>query len=541
MLERELGFFHSSPVQTTSFSISINGNLHGYFRGKQGLRQGDPMSPYLFMLVMEVLSLLLQHAAVSSNGFKYHAQCAKQKIINVSFADDLFIFVHGDVWSIGKVKQALERFTSISGLVSSPAKSTVYFCNVPLNVRQDILRLMPFQEGSLPVRYLGVPLITTKLIFKDCNPLVDRMEKKIDSWLNKSLSFAGRLQLVNSGRAKAKVALSDICLPKAEGGLGIWSISDSRGSISWGWRKLLSIRDIVRPFIWKLVRSGLQTNVWSDNWCHLSPLSSFITPRRISNVGFSISSSIADLIDVNGQWKWPQAWYDIYPMLIELNVPQLIHNMEDRTIWKDLEGNNCHFQSLEVWNVIRHRESPVPWVNGVWFSQCILRHSFHLWLVIKNKLKTQDRLAVWEVGSATNLNLMCCPLCRNNRDSRDHLFFQCSFASNVWKEVKPMVSLEKVDDSWQSIMDWMTENASSKKTEHIVCKLVISAATYFIWLERNNCLFSNAHANVATVVGRIKNTVRLCLMGFEFRGDAKVEKMLKKWEIARNEEENDPG
>ncbi|KAF5805415.1 putative reverse transcriptase zinc-binding domain-containing protein [Helianthus annuus] len=443
------------------------------------------------------------------------------------------------------------------------------------------------------------------------------MEKKIDSWLNKSLSFAGRLQLINSvlssmhiywasvfiiparvihdlekfmrrflwnagsqGRAKAKVAWSDVCLPKTEGGLGIRSISDvnkalmtshiwsivtrrkslwvdwiyahklndrsfwdvnPRGSVSWGWRKLLAIRGSVRPYIWKEIRSGRQTKMWTDNWCHLSPLSAFITPRRIAQAGFSMSSTVADLIDGNGQWKWPVAWYNLFPVLINLEVPQLSHDMLDRTVWRDLEGKSCSFRSLEVWNVVRHRESIVPWFNGVWFSQCIPRHSFHLWLVIKNKLKTQDRLAVWEVGSATNLNLMCCPLCRNNRDSRDHLFFRCSFSSKVWNDIKAMASLDQIDDSWQSVMDWMFVHASSKKVDHIVCKLVIAATTYFIWLERNNCLFSNDQAKVESVVVRIKNIVRLRLMGFEFKGDSKVDRMLKTWEIAASEQVGDPG
>ncbi|KAJ0871216.1 putative RNA-directed DNA polymerase [Helianthus annuus] len=604
-------------VTSVTYSVSLQGNLHGYFRGKRGLRQGDPMSPYLFTMVMEILSLLLQRGACTSTGFKFHAQCVKQKIINVAFADDLFIFVHGDVTSVKKVRDALEQFTNASGLKPSPAKSTVYFCNVPQHVKQEILQVMPFNQGTLPVRYLGVPLISTKLMYKDCKPLVDRVEKKIDNWVNKSLSFAGRLQLItsvlssmhvywasvfiiptrvtneleklmrrflwnanNQGRAKAKVAWAEVCLPKDEGGLGIRSISDvnkalmanhvwsiltkrkslwvqwiyshklngkslwdvqPRGSISWGWRKILAIRATIRPFIWKIIRNGAQTNAWSDKWNQICPLNSFISPRNIANAGFQLTSSIADIIDENGQWKWPSAWYDIYPVLIGLTVPQLIQDLEDSTTWKDLDGNNRPFGSLEVWHNIRTRKQPVTWVNGVWFSQCIPRHSFHLWLVIKNKLKTQDRLAVWEAGSETNLRLMCCPLCMRDRDSRDHLFFQCSFAQQVWITARSMVNMEGIDGSWHSIMGWLDQNASSKKTEYIVGKLVIAASTYFVWQERNNRLFSNTKANVEVISEKIVGTVRLRLMGFKFKSVAGNQRLLKKWNIVPSEAEIDPG
>ncbi|XP_022003143.1 uncharacterized protein LOC110900567 [Helianthus annuus] len=322
-------------------------------------------------------------------------------------------------------------------------------------------------------------------------------------------------------------------------GKSFWEIQ-CKGNITWGWRKLLAIRPSIRSSIWITVKSGRQTNAWSDNWCSYSPLRSFISPRAIANAGFSLNSMVADLISETGQWLWPEAWYDTYPVLINVDIPQLIADVEDRFGWKDLEGKIQHFGSWEVWNNLRYRDDKVTWANAVWFTQCIPRHSFHLWLVIKDKLKTQDRMSVWEAGSATNLQLMCCPLCKYDRDSRDHLFFQCPYASKVWGLVRNMVDMGNVTNTWSSIMQWMETNTNSRTLEHIICKIMVAASTYYIWQERNKRLFSPLQRSAEALSKTITDTVRLRIMGLKIGGQPNYKKIMERWLISKNLE-IDPG
>ncbi|XP_022003172.1 uncharacterized protein LOC110900596 [Helianthus annuus] len=275
-------------------------------------------------------------------------------------------------------------------------------------------------------------------------------------------------------------------------------------------------------------------------WCTGSPLRSVITPRYITNAGFNLRTTVADVIDQNGNWKWPQAWFDLFPVLITISVPNLDSNAEDRLVWKDVDGKPGDFKSAQVWNTIRSQEHHAPWANMVWFSQCIPRHAFHMWLAFRNKLKTQDRMAVWEAGSQTNLNLMCCPLCNYDRDSRDHLFFQCNFSAQVWNKVKAMVNLTNVDTTWSSILNWVEQHSRSKSVDHIVSKLVIAAASYYIWQERNNRLSTNSKRTVDQVAEMVKGSVRLRLMSFRFRASSAKERIFKAWQIC-NDDVVDPG
>nr|GEW65082.1 hypothetical protein [Tanacetum cinerariifolium] len=278
---------------------------------------------------------------------KWIMACVKSPSFSICISGD----IHGS-------SKASGVYVKVTGLVPSNPKSATFFCNVVNHVKISILNVMPFLEGELPVKYLGVPLISSRLPNKDCKVFVEKARNRISDWKNKSLSFAGSIPFTQKRhtiaymgflwcngeykRGKAKVAWDDICLPKREGGLGIrclkvfnlalmttniWNIVSNKESLwvrwihmyklkgrtfwdispkafmSWGWRKILQLRDIVKPFFWMQVENGLTASLWYDTWYNQSPLSNFISPRDIAREGHHLRMCVADIIS-NGDWEW---------------------------------------------------------------------------------------------------------------------------------------------------------------------------------------------------------------------------------------------
>ncbi|XP_056842877.1 uncharacterized protein LOC130495492 [Raphanus sativus] len=303
-------FIHwiSLCITTASFSVQVNGELAGYFQSKRGLRQGCSLSPYLFVICMNVLSRMIDEAAKKGK-IGFHPKCKNIDLTHLCFADDLMIFADGTKRSVEEILRVFDAFDKMSGLRISLEKSTLFLAGVSAQKQDEILSHFPFESGSLPVRYLGLPLLTKNMTVLDYMPLIEKIRKRISSWTGRFLSYAGRLQLIKSvitslanfwmaafrlpsgcikeierlcsaflwsgtelNNRKAKVSWADICSTKQEGGLGlrrlkevntvsclklIWRILSSN-SMWVNWVKIYLIR---KSSIW-MVKENTQSGSW---------------------------------------------------------------------------------------------------------------------------------------------------------------------------------------------------------------------------------------------------------------------------------------
>jgi hypothetical protein len=184
-------------VETTSFSVCVNGSLFGFFKGKCGVRQGDPLSPYLFIIGMEYFSRLLK-INTQHPGFHFHPKCQALGINHLDFADDILLLYHCDMASVSIVLHQLNVFGETSGLEINTTKSSIFFAGVSGEMKQAILCFSKFTKGSFPFEYLGVPLNPHRLLASQFSTLIHKLELAIQSWMGKHLFYTSRLKLIKS-------------------------------------------------------------------------------------------------------------------------------------------------------------------------------------------------------------------------------------------------------------------------------------------------------------------------------------------------------
>lgn len=161
------------------------------FKSRRGIRQGDPKSPFLFVICMEYISRLLK-ASEDHMQFRFHPRCNKLKLNHLCFADDLIIFYLGDLEFVRFILSYLEIFSHSSGLVANSTKSNIYIAGVSTSLKAHSVDVCKIPLRSMPFRYLGVLLSSKRLSSAECEHIAVKMTSQIRSWHAKNLSYTAR-------------------------------------------------------------------------------------------------------------------------------------------------------------------------------------------------------------------------------------------------------------------------------------------------------------------------------------------------------------
>ena len=295
---------------------------------QRGLCQGDPISPMLFVIIMEVLNSLFREADRRRALTPLPGRVITHRAS--LYADDVVLLVSPNAADLDCVRQILDLFAGASGLVMNFDK----FVAVPIMCSEGsveaVQRAFPCVVASFPCRYLGVPLSVRRLRRVDEQPLVDAIAARIPTWKASMLTNAGRVlltkvtvsaipvhtsiacclsawamdQIDKRRRAflwagtstvaggECKVAWPIVCMPKHLGGLGVLDLRFfgfalrlrwewlARTSPQATWLKLScraekEVAAMTSASMRVAVGDGVSTCLWTDSWTAVGPLCSY--------------------------------------------------------------------------------------------------------------------------------------------------------------------------------------------------------------------------------------------------------------------------
>ncbi|KAK4385402.1 putative ribonuclease H protein [Sesamum angolense] len=356
-----------------------------------------------------------------------------------------------------------------------------------------MIDILGFQEGSLPVKYLGVPLISSRLTIADCKPLINKLDTRIAGWSHLNLTFAGRAQLIKSvlstlhsywasvfilpkgiinvieakmrkflwqgstGRGYAKVAWDQLCRPKEEGGLGFHNI-------------LVINKALMLKHLWKIVQND-RHSIWVD----------WILLHRLRN------NSLWTFNGSTGSWGWKK--------MIKLSPVLQRGLIYQSFLSRALQHGH--------WNWPSHNDPDISEI----VSQLPLVHQNSPDTIIWKHASGQ-----FSVKSATELI----------QPPNDRVGGMDSYKVRFhW----PL-------SGWQHCIKWASKRWRSEHLINAASRALLAALVYYIWIERNNRKFTATSSAAESVARRVVEEVRLRILSDDFIPSLQTRTLYRIWKIA---------
>ncbi|GKV48452.1 hypothetical protein SLEP1_g55265 [Rubroshorea leprosula] len=218
-------------LQSSMISILVNGSPTQQFPVSKGIRQGDPLSPFLFLLVAEGLNGLMQSANEKNLYRGVRIGNGNLLVSHLQFADDTLFFGEASEENIQAIKSIMRTFELASGLKINFGKSQIMGVGTEEGWKERMAYRLCCKAGDLPFKYLGTPVGGNHRRIAMWQPLVNSFKKKLASWKGQNLSLGGRITLLNSMLSSLPVYLmSAYKIPKGI----LFSLDKIRRNFLWG-------------------------------------------------------------------------------------------------------------------------------------------------------------------------------------------------------------------------------------------------------------------------------------------------------------------
>ncbi|XP_013668888.1 uncharacterized protein LOC106373226 [Brassica napus] len=186
-------------ISTVTYSFLINGSSRGKVIPSRGIRQGDPLSPYIFILCSEVLSGLCNKSQADGTIQGIQVARGSPRINHLLFADDTMFFLKADKASTIALKAIITKYEVESGQSINREKSSITFSRkAPAELKRMIHNILQIHKEGGVGKYLGLPEQFGRRKRDIFSSVVERIKQKASSWSNRHLSPAGKLVMVQS-------------------------------------------------------------------------------------------------------------------------------------------------------------------------------------------------------------------------------------------------------------------------------------------------------------------------------------------------------
>ncbi|XP_078178924.1 uncharacterized protein LOC144573109 [Carex rostrata] len=467
--ERWIGWMHAL-WSTSSSTVCINGDEARPFFHKRGLRQGDPLSPMLFNVAVDVFQRMI--SVINETLQSPLSNRIGDSIVALQYADDTAIIAKGDIDTLISFKLILRLFTSVSGLEVNYAKSTFVPLNIPEADMGWIRAVMGCSQTDFPVTYLGMPLTLKRPSKQQFLPLIEKIEKRLASWQTsfQNGSSLGLIVLegISCGANRAMeveayhYAIGNwLVYLDSGGGLGLSDLvlRNTALLLRWWWKGYEEPNSIW-SITWE-VGDGTNISFWYDEWGCLTLAT---TGTRCSN----------------------HAW-SLYTASQHIQLPiQLTEGQPDKLTWR---WNSIQVYSAKsIYNALV-TGGRIKWeFVGIWRFSVPNSVKFFLFLLLRDKLLTRESMLHRQFHCIDT----SCPMCSSDTlESALHLFFQCNYSLEIWHKVSLLVNCtilcpaNSIKETWRL----SARLCSGSRARWKKWQVIFASVCWMIWRQRNSKIF----------------------------------------------------